>query len=255
MRSPSDLQKQFAGSLLDAVGDVPGDLTSVTQSIPKERFDIYRNNVHVSLIDALAVKYPAVHRIVGGDFFRGLARTYIRAHPPKTPLIIYYGRGFADFLESFEHVQDLLYLPDIARLEWSRIEAYHEVDATSLVAQDLAVIDPDKLGRTIFYLHPSLRILASKYPVVSLWQANINASDPSENDINGGGEDALIIRPLLDVEVLKLPSSACDFVGALRSGINLEEANALALERDGRFDLQLNLSGLIQCGAFVGFSD
>ena len=255
MPSPSDLQKQFAGSLLDASGDVPGDLTSVTQSAPKERFNIYRNNVHVSLIDALGVKYPAVHRIVGGDFFRGLARTYIRAHPPKTPLIIYYGQGFADFLEIFEHVQDLPYLPDIARLEWSRIEAYHAADMISLGAQELADIDKGRLGGTVFELHPSLRLLKSKYPVVSIWQANIDEQELSSLDTNSAREDALIIRPLLDVEVLKLPSSACDFVVALRSGINLEEANALALERDGRFDLQLVLQGLIQCGAFVGFSD
>ncbi|MFD1745925.1 DNA-binding domain-containing protein [Rhizobium helianthi] len=39
-----------------------------------DRYNIYRNNVTVSLINAVASIYPAVERITGGDFFRALAR-------------------------------------------------------------------------------------------------------------------------------------------------------------------------------------
>jgi putative DNA-binding protein len=37
-------------------------------------YNVYRNNVTVSLIDALVAIYPAVQRITGGDFFRAMAR-------------------------------------------------------------------------------------------------------------------------------------------------------------------------------------
>ena len=124
----------------------------------------------------------------------------------------------------------------------------------SLRAGDLAQIDHDRLGQTKFRLHPSLRLLQSDYPVVSIWQANIRGDDLSSIDLSGGGEEALIIRPLLNVEIVKLPSRACDFVTALASGIALGEANIRALDGDGEFDLQLTLSGLMRARAIIGYS-
>lgn len=253
MPSPSDLEKRFAASLLDAEGQLPDGLTSVSQPRPVERFNIYRNNVHVSLIEAMESKFPAVRTLVGDEFFRGLARTFIRQAPPRSALITHYGDGFAAYLSTFEHVQDVPYLPDVARLEWLRIEAYNAADAIPLGIDELSAIDHDRLGETCFELHPSLRLLRSKFPVMSIWQANIEGSDLSGINLDDG-EDVMVIRPGLDVEILKLPCGACDFIEGLGSGINLEDANSAALEADGRFDLQLSLSGLMQAGAIVGVS-
>jgi hypothetical protein len=43
-----------------------------------KRYNVYRNNVTVSLINALAATYPAVHRITGVEFFRAMARFHSR---------------------------------------------------------------------------------------------------------------------------------------------------------------------------------
>ena len=40
-----------------------------------KRYNVYRNNVTVSLIDALAAVFPAVQRITGVEFFRAMARS------------------------------------------------------------------------------------------------------------------------------------------------------------------------------------
>jgi len=254
MVNTSDIQKSFARALLDQPGELPDDLTSYSQPAPVERFNIYRNNVHVGLIDAICAKYPVVLKLVGEEFFRGMARCYIRSNPPASPMIINYGHTFPEFLKTFEHVQDVPYLMDVARLERLRLEAYHAADAISLNVADLVLIDRDGIGELVFLLHPSARVMKSGFAVVSIWEANMADLDMLSGDALSRSEEALIIRPRLDVEILKLPRCGSDFIEALGSGMTLEDANIHALGRDREFDLQLNLSGLIQCGAIIGFS-
>ena len=68
-----------------------------------KRYNVYRNNVTVSLIDALAAIYPAVQRITGVEFFRAMARFHVRATPPTSPLLFEYGRDFPAFIETYEY--------------------------------------------------------------------------------------------------------------------------------------------------------
>jgi len=66
-----------------------------------KRYNVYRNNVTVSLINALAATYPAVQRITGVEFFRVMARFHVRATPPTSPLLFEYGRDFPAFIRIF----------------------------------------------------------------------------------------------------------------------------------------------------------
>src|SRR5215467_11346044 len=61
-----------------------------------------RNNVTVSLVDALAAIYPAIQRITGVDSFRAMARFHVRTTPPTSPLLFEYGRDFPAFIEQYE---------------------------------------------------------------------------------------------------------------------------------------------------------
>ena len=93
---------------------------------------MYRNNVTVSLIDALAAVYPAVQRITGVDFFRAMARFHVRATPPTSPLLFEYGRDFPAFIEGYEYAQAMPWLADTARIERAWLDAYHAADAEPL---------------------------------------------------------------------------------------------------------------------------
>ncbi|HSO45483.1 MAG TPA: DNA-binding domain-containing protein, partial [Rhodoferax sp.] len=53
-------QAAFAQALLNPHMPCPGGLTTCNGSDPATRFAVYRNNVTVSLIDALADTYPVV---------------------------------------------------------------------------------------------------------------------------------------------------------------------------------------------------
>lgn len=89
----------------------------MTRSAAIKRYNVYRNNVIVSLINALADTYPAVQRITGVEFFRAMARFHVRATPPTSPLLFEYGRDFPAFIEGYEHAQDMPWLADTARIE------------------------------------------------------------------------------------------------------------------------------------------
>ncbi len=62
------------------------------------RFAVYRNNVAVGLIGALEARYPVSRRIAGDDLFRAMARAFVRAHKPRSPVMIAYGEAFPEFV-------------------------------------------------------------------------------------------------------------------------------------------------------------
>jgi len=65
---------------------------------------------------------------------------------------------------------------------------------------------------------------------------------------NWHGEDALVSRPYLEVEVRALPQGGAAFLLALAEGRPLSEAAETALADDPDFDLTGNLAGLIGSG-------
>src|SRR5437016_589642 len=107
----------FAPALLDPARLAPQIVTGPNGKGPGKRYDVYRNNVTVSLIDALAAIYPAVQRITGTGFFRAMARFHVRGTPPSSPLLFEYGRDFPAFIEGYEYAQDMPWLGDTARIE------------------------------------------------------------------------------------------------------------------------------------------
>ena len=65
------------------------------------RFAVYRNNVAVGLIGALEARYPVSRRIAGEDLFRAMARAFVRANRPRSPVMIAYGGDFPEFVGEY----------------------------------------------------------------------------------------------------------------------------------------------------------
>ncbi|MFW6027844.1 MAG: putative DNA-binding domain-containing protein, partial [bacterium] len=122
---------------------------------------VYRNNVMHSLSVALADIYPVVRALVGEEFFSGLARAYIRAEPPASPVLAEYGRSFPAFLENFEPARQAPYLPDVARIERAWLDAWHAPDAEPLDPDTFASLPPEDYAEAVFTCHPSLACIAS----------------------------------------------------------------------------------------------
>jgi hypothetical protein len=249
MPQPSDIQDAFAAAVMNAGAPVPAALTSHTAEPPRKRFDVYRNNIYAGLIAVLEGKFPVVARLVGQEFFAATARVFIGLHPPCSPVLMEYGGAFADFLASFEPAQDLPYLPDVARLEWAWNAAYYTADAEPLEASQVRQIDPGEIVEMTVELLPSLSVVCSAWPVVTIWSANTADEEPAPIDAGSGGEDVMILRPAMDVEVRRLPPGGAAFVLALGQGRTFGEAAERAAKAENGFDLEANLAGLMSSGA------
>ena len=245
-----EMQDSFAAALLEPEATLPAAVARGASPAVKRRFDIYRNNVTGSLIEALRASFPIVCRLVGDDFFKAAATLYIRQEPPCSPLLFRYGAGFADFLESFPPASSVPYLGDVARLEWAWLQAYHAEDRAALPLQALAEVPQESLSAVRFTLHPSFTLLRSRWPVVSLWAAVRDRKDDPGIDM-AQGEEAAVLRPDNDVSVQLLPPGGYDFIATLSTGRTLGEAAASSSEKDSRFDLAHHLQGLFILGTVV----
>lgn len=247
------IQHSFAGALLDPGRAVPAALTSHTAKIPAKRFAVYRNNVVVGLIHALARRFPVVERIVGEEFFAAMARVFVVDNPPRSPLLMVYGDAFPDFIAGFDPAAELPYLACVARLEAARTRAYHAADAIPLDPAVLRSLDQETLGDLRIVRHPAAEIVRSKFPIVTIWA--MNAGEIELGPVaDWSGEDALVTRPGLEVEVRALPAGGAAFLSVLFSGQPLAAASEAALEESADFDLAANLAGLIGAGAVTKVS-
>lgn len=247
-------QAEFAAVLLAPTFDCPPGLKAWNGSDPARRFGVYRNNVIVSLVDALADSFPVVQALVGEAFFRAMAAEFVRHHPPRLPVLAWYGDGFADFIAGFPPAAGLAYLADMARLEWLRVEAWHAADAGPLPMETLASLlaDEARLPGVRFVLHPALRAMSSVHPVVSLWAAHQQddaAAALAAIDM-GQGEAVLLVRPGEGVEILLVDAATVDFVHRLQKGETLGEAAAAV----PALDLPAALALLIRHGSLVGIA-
>lgn len=257
MPSIAKSQAAFAAALLNPELPAPYDIARPgldrNVSAQTKRFDVYRNNVFATAVDALAESFPAVERLVGEDFFRAVARAYIEFSPPKSPILAQIGATFGTFLDDFPPAAGVPYVGDIARLEYARIEAFHAADCTSIQISTLVDIDPEFVGQTTLTPHSSLSLIRSKFPVGSLWAASIDALNPSDVDMSEG-QDVLVLRPELDVESIVLPPGGGAFLAALLDGQPIEVAAEVGAAESTIFDLSSHLAGAFTAGAFIAAS-
>ena len=250
----AERQRDFARVLLDPTAAVPVGLVGPDGMPTQKRFAVYRNNVAVGLIEALQANFPATCRIVGEEFFRAMARDYVILEPPTSPILLDYGAGFPDFVAKFEPAGSLPYLGDVARIERAWSEAYHAPEALPLEPDVLAAIPRDRIADIRLKIHPSLRVIRSRFPALTIWRMNVADGVPAPVDLDASGEDVLIVRPAADVEVRLIPLGGAEFAIALASGRSLVQATKSALNVSSVFDLSANLTALMHAGALVGVS-
>ena len=247
---PSAYAARFASALLDPQRATPAVVAGPNGKAAEKRYNVYRNNVTVSLINALAAAFPATRRMTGEDFFRAMARFHVRAAPPTSPLLFEYGRDFPDFIAGYEYARPVPWLADVARIDRAWLDAYHAADAEPLAPQALASIAAERLAGAVFTPHPATRIVRSRFPAVSLFAAN-KSEEPADRIEANGPEDALLTRPALEVTLRRLPPGGAAFLTRLIEGEPLGAAAAAALADAPEFDLAANIGGMLAAGAFT----
>ncbi len=225
-------QARFGEALLDPRKKVP-DFVAKTGGRPSgRRFNVYRNNVMVSLTEALLDAYPVVTQLVGDEFATAMARVYAGENLPRSPVLLDYGADYAAFIERFEPAQSLPFLADVARLERAWLTAYHCADHVPLAIEALSSFDEQELGDLRFSFCPGVALVQSDHPVVSIWTAHQGeGAETALAAISQQGETALVNRPDNHVLVREISPAIHAFFLSLHQGQTL----AMSLDKGGTF--------------------
>ncbi len=214
-------------------------------------FAIYRNTVLKGCIDALESNYPTVAQLVGVEWFRAAAAIHVRAALPVEPTLAHYGDGFEAFLAGFAPAASVPYLADIARLDRFWTEAHVARDEPSIMAADIACLQPELLAGTILRPHASARwAWFAQHPSFTIWQRSRDAACGDLSNLDWRAEGALIVRPALQVRWLALDAASHAFLETCAAGNPLAAAATAAFTADARADLSALFARLLEIGAF-----
>lgn len=236
-------QTEFREAIFDGARDRPEGLSDAEGHIAGSRFDVYRNNVAVSLSEALATGFPTIAKLIGTENFKAISGVFLRQSPPSSPMMSHYGAEFPAFLESFEPLAHLGYLADVARLELAMRQSYHAADATSVNAEALAALPPERLTELVMDFAPAVSLLRSSWPVHAIWAFNMQ-DGPKPQAV---AQDVIILRPGFDPEPHALAPGGYAFITALMAGGTLGAAAGVATDEAPDFDLSATL-GLLLAG-------
>ncbi|MDN4052550.1 DUF692 family protein [Massilia sp. YIM B02763] len=248
---PAAVQQAFGAALFDRSGDA---ILAPWLKGDAGRLGIYRGNLAANWRRALANAYPVLRRLVGEDFFAGLARVYGRAHPSADPDLNRFGAMLPAFLEAFAPAADYPYLPDVARLEWLVHEAWYAPDADTHAAPAVDGLDPVRFEASRARLHPALRLHASPWATPAVWLAHRDGEGNMPDVLDRAGH-ALVRRSGWQVEVVPIDAAEHAALGCLLRGGTFGAALDAAFEADEGFDVGAALRRWLAPGCVTAIVD
>jgi len=241
-----DLQKRFDSALFDDASDavapwIRGCESDVAEGAAIDahaRIAIYRNNLREGFRKALASEFPVIERLVGEDYFRQLALSFLAEHPSHAGNLHPIGDPFAQFLrQRFEHTQ-YAYLTDVATLEWAYQQSSVAADASSFDPAALRGLPQEGYGELRFTLHPACGLVQSPYPVVRIWAMNqLDATGDEVVDLSSGADFVLLRRAAEGVEMRRITAADFAILDAFSKGAVLADVLETAYSIDPDFNL------------------
>jgi hypothetical protein len=242
----SQLQRIFSRSLL--AEDAPPVATAgVRRQALGHR--VHTQNARGSLRRALEDDFPITRRLVGCNFFAEMAGRFVAAHPPKHGWLSGYGDGFPDFVAQYPAAADLVYLSDLARIEWACLLAANSPNGPSLDVTVLADFGPEELEGLLLNLHGAASLVRSRFPVYDIWlahQRSVKDEDLATIDLGKGAQDVLVSRSgQLDVGVALVGEGDAAILAAIAAGASFAAACQAALFAEADYDLGSSFGNLV----------
>ena len=210
---------------------------------------VYRNTVIHGAVEALRANYPVIEQIIGEEMFEHVAVDFASTCPPRDPVLALYGAEFADWLMHQQWIEDLPYLPDVARVERLHLSSLLAADEERLSHEHAAQLS--RLPSVGLRLHPAAFFAWLSTPAMSIWLAH-QESAPSEIAPDWGGEGALFARPKPFTSHAALISRAAHrLLSGVRLGETLGFSMAAATKLYPDEDCSAILASLVTLGVFV----
>lgn len=246
-----ELQRAMRRSLVEGDDSAASTYIAADGLSAAERLAVYRNTFASVLTNALRLSYPAIHRLVGAEFFDGAARVFIEEQPPRSACLDDYGADFAEFLSRFPPAASLAYLPDVARLEWAVNRALHAPAVEPLELARLAEFGEAGNALVRFIPHPAVSLIHANYPVDLIWRGVLEQDDAAlaSIDLSAGPIRLLVERLPTGVETRRLNEAEWRFTTALCAGRPL----GAAIDDAPDLEAHVLLAEHLAAGRFVDF--
>ena len=222
-------QTVFRQALLDPTRDVPAGLSDAEGRPAGKRFSVYRNNVAVSLVEALEAGFPATARLLGEGNFKHIAQGYLRANPPSSPLMMLYGGRFPAYIAQIPSLNKLGYLPDVARLEYAMRQSYHAADATPVAPTALSDLPPEALNSARLQFSAAVKLVMSDWPIHYIRDKALSPETAVPSDV---AQPVLVTRPEFDPVLTPLTTADAHLMLDLLKGTPLAQAMTQTQDAD-----------------------
>ena len=144
------------------------------------RLAIYANAYRSRLIEALETDYPALLTVLGAEEFYRLGHAYIDRYPSRFYTLRLFGQFLPVFLQQTSPWQEQQHLAQLARFEWTFVDAFDAVDEVLLQEADVAAVPPDCWPQLRIRLHPSVYCFDYDWNILPLWKAATARDDVSD---------------------------------------------------------------------------
>jgi hypothetical protein len=248
-----EFQQCFAAALFDdaceplsaQVRDDGGDCSA--------RIGIYRSQLRAGFARTLALEFPVIARLVGGEYFQRLGCEFQAVQPSRSGNLHHIGAPFSTFLKQRFCGGPYDYLADVAQLEWALQESTVAPAAPAFDLHALGSVDPADYAALRFTLHPTCRLVSSQYPVLDIWRANQSAAPPATLiDLGSGAARVLLQRRAHVIEFHGLSPPEFALLETLARDFFLGAALESAQQHDRAFDLGAALRRFVALNALTG---
>lgn len=221
--SLSELQAHFARAMID--GAAPALLPWIgTRGIePAARLQIYRNAILATQVASLVTTFPAVERMLGTDCFDGWATRYAAWHGSHSGNLQNLGDDFAEYLEAQPELASLVWLGDLARLDWLRQCTILAADADPLDAASLSSALLAAGDDPLLHLLPCVHTVVASFPVLDLWRY-CESPEAQAVDLGGGAQAVLLWREDGQVAMQACAPATVALITALKRGSRVSAA-------------------------------
>ena len=217
---------------------------------------IYQNSAIANITNSLSLSYPVIEKLVGKYFFRACCKEYIYTHWPTSGNMDDYGEAFPQFLAALAQVEQLIYLEDVAKLEWLFHQSSLAKDSINFDWATLAKIAPSDAMNLSFLLAPSVALIKSALPIGKIWLMNqVNAPQSAELSLDVENEVFMVLfRQELKTEMIAI--TPCEF--SLLQSFSKQHIFEVAIESatviDANISIDYCLKKYIELGVICGFS-
>ncbi len=167
-----DLQHRFLAQIL---GDKEQNFQ---QKIVKQgeisndfRLQIYSNAYHSRLRECIETDHEVLGIYLGDDWFEQMVRGYIQKNPSNYTSLRHFADKLPEYLRLNEPFSDHPLIHELALFERTLLAAFDAKDTTAANREDLIALPPDRWPGLIMKLHPSARIMTTRYNTIEIWQA------------------------------------------------------------------------------------